>query len=77
MTRHCDGPRRLSSAGRRTQWRTLGDAVAAIAMQTARLEGAVAQIPNGASLMIRGFMGVGTPERLVGEVVRQGRRIYP
>jgi acetate CoA/acetoacetate CoA-transferase alpha subunit len=31
-------------------------------------------IPNGASLMIGGFMGVGTPERLVDEIVRQGKR---
>jgi len=43
-------------------------------MQTTRLEDAVAQIPNGASLMIGGFMGVGTPERLVDELVRQGKR---
>lgn len=35
---------------------------------------AVAAIPDGASLMIGGFMGVGTPERLVDELVRQGRR---
>ena len=31
-------------------------------------------IPNGASLLIGGFMGVGTPERLVDEIVRQGKR---
>ena len=31
-------------------------------------------IPDGASLMIGGFMGVGTPERLVDELVRQGKR---
>lgn len=31
-------------------------------------------IPNGASLMVGGFMGVGTPERLIDEVVRQGKR---
>jgi acetate CoA/acetoacetate CoA-transferase alpha subunit len=43
-------------------------------MQTTRLEDAVARIPNGASLMIGGFMGVGTPERLVDELVRQGKR---
>ena len=31
-------------------------------------------IPDGASLMIGGFMGVGTPARLVDELVRQGKR---
>src|SRR5262245_35375031 len=31
-------------------------------------------IPDGASLMIGGFMAVGTPERLVDELVRQGKR---
>jgi len=34
----------------------------------------VALIPDGASLMIGGFMGVGTPERVVDELVRQGKR---
>ena len=34
-------------------------------MKTISVEDAVALIPNGASLMIGGFMGVGTPERLV------------
>src|SRR5689334_9176800 len=43
-------------------------------MLTTTLEQAVAKIPDGASLMIGGFMGVGTPERLVDELVRQGRR---
>jgi acetate CoA/acetoacetate CoA-transferase alpha subunit len=31
-------------------------------------------IPDGASLMVGGFMGVGTPERIVDELVRQGKR---
>jgi acetate CoA/acetoacetate CoA-transferase alpha subunit len=31
-------------------------------------------IPDGATLMIGGFMGVGTPERIVDELVRQGKR---
>jgi acetate CoA/acetoacetate CoA-transferase alpha subunit len=34
----------------------------------------VERIPEGASLMIGGFMGVGTPERLIDELVRQGKR---
>jgi acetate CoA/acetoacetate CoA-transferase alpha subunit len=37
-------------------------------------ENAVGQIPNGAVLMIGGFMGAGTPPRLVDELVRQGKR---
>jgi acetate CoA/acetoacetate CoA-transferase alpha subunit len=43
-------------------------------MKTVSLQDAVALIPDGASLMIGGFMGVGTPERLVDELVRQGKR---
>jgi len=43
-------------------------------MQTLPLDGLVAKIPDGASLMIGGFMGVGTPERLIDELVRQGKR---
>ena len=43
-------------------------------MQTLPLDGMVAKIPDGASLMIGGFMGVGTPERLIDELVRQGKR---
>jgi len=35
---------------------------------------AVERIPEGASLMVGGFMGVGTPERLIDELVRQGKR---
>ena len=40
-------------------------------MKTISLEQAVAMIPNGASLMIGGFMAVGTPERVMDEIVRQ------
>ena len=31
-------------------------------------------IPDGASLMVGGFMAVGTPERLIAELVRQNKR---
>jgi acetate CoA/acetoacetate CoA-transferase alpha subunit len=43
-------------------------------MQTVALNAAVAMIPDGAILMIGGFMGVGSPERLIDELVRQGKR---
>jgi acetate CoA/acetoacetate CoA-transferase alpha subunit len=43
-------------------------------MQTVSVEDAVALIPDGARVMVGGFMGVGTPERLIDEVVRQGKR---
>ena len=43
-------------------------------MRTSSLHDVVAAIPDGASLMIGGFMGVGTPECLVDELVRQGKR---
>jgi acetate CoA/acetoacetate CoA-transferase alpha subunit len=43
-------------------------------MKTVALEKAVEMIPDGASLMVGGFMGVGTPERLVDELARQGKR---
>jgi acetate CoA/acetoacetate CoA-transferase alpha subunit len=43
-------------------------------MQTIFLEQAVAGIPDGASLMVGGFMAVGTPERLIDEIVRQKKR---
>jgi len=40
-------------------------------MKTISIESAAAMIPDGASLMIGGFMGVGTPERMIDELVRQ------
>lgn len=38
------------------------------------IEEAVAKIPDGARLMIGGFMAVGTPARLVDELVRQNKK---
>ena len=43
----------------------------AFIVKSVSLEEAVAMIPNGASVMVGGFMGVGTPERLLDELVRQ------
>jgi acyl CoA:acetate/3-ketoacid CoA transferase alpha subunit len=43
-------------------------------MKSVSVQDAVAMIPDGAILMIGGFMAVGTPERLIDELVRQGKR---
>ncbi|HEY6827485.1 MAG TPA: 3-oxoacid CoA-transferase subunit A [Gemmatimonadaceae bacterium] len=43
-------------------------------MRTTKIEQAVETIPDGASLMFGGFMGVGTPECLMDEIVRQRKR---
>lgn len=43
-------------------------------MQTISVQNAVAMIPEGATLMIGGFMGVGSPDRVIDEIVRQGKR---
>jgi len=43
-------------------------------MKSISLEKAIALIPDGASLLVGGFMGVGTPEPLMDEIVRQGKR---
>jgi acetate CoA/acetoacetate CoA-transferase alpha subunit len=43
-------------------------------MRTISVEEAVEQIPDQASLLIGGFMGVGTPERVISEIVRQKKR---
>jgi len=40
-------------------------------MKTVSAEEAIAMIPNRATVMVGGFMGVGTPERLLDELVRQ------
>jgi acyl CoA:acetate/3-ketoacid CoA transferase len=37
-------------------------------VKTVSLEEAVSVTPNGATLMIGGFMGIGTPERLIDEL---------
>jgi acetate CoA/acetoacetate CoA-transferase alpha subunit len=44
-------------------------------MRKIALDAVVSSIPNGARLMVGGFMGVGTPERLMDELVRQGKRV--
>jgi acetate CoA/acetoacetate CoA-transferase alpha subunit len=41
-------------------------------MKTISLDQAAAMIPDGASVMIGGFMGVGTPERIVDALVARG-----
>jgi acetate CoA/acetoacetate CoA-transferase alpha subunit len=43
-------------------------------MQPVSLQQAVALIPDGASVMIGGFMAVGTPEPVIEEIVRQQKR---
>jgi acetate CoA/acetoacetate CoA-transferase alpha subunit len=40
-------------------------------MKAVSIEEAIAMIPAGATIMVGGFMGVGTPERLLDEMVRQ------
>jgi acetate CoA/acetoacetate CoA-transferase alpha subunit len=43
-------------------------------MKTISVKQSIAMIPDGASLMIGGFMAVGTPERAINELVRQNKR---
>ena len=43
-------------------------------MEAVSVKESVAMIPDGACIMIGGFMGVGTPERAIDEIVRQGKR---
>jgi acetate CoA/acetoacetate CoA-transferase alpha subunit len=68
----CEGASsRSGSSGHEPHaWRNRDDMI----MKVGSLEQAVAMIPDGASIMVGGFMGVGTPERLMDEVVRQGKR---
>jgi len=40
---------------------------------TIKVANAIAAVPQGATLMIGGFMGVGSPLRLIDELVRQGK----
>lgn len=40
-------------------------------METISLEQSVAKIPDGAILMVGGFMAVGTPDRVIDEIIRQ------
>jgi acetate CoA/acetoacetate CoA-transferase alpha subunit len=42
--------------------------------KTIKVAEAVARMPDGVRLMIGGFMGVGTPPRLIDEAVRQGKK---
>src|SRR5499426_2000025 len=43
-------------------------------MRTISIDQSVRMIPDGASIMIGGFLGVGTPERIIDEIVRQNKR---
>jgi acetate CoA/acetoacetate CoA-transferase alpha subunit len=43
-------------------------------MKTISLRESIAMIPDGATVMIGGFMAVGTPERAINELVRQNKR---
>jgi len=43
-------------------------------MQSISVKQSIAMIPDGASLMVGGFMAVGTPERVINEIVRQHKR---
>lgn len=43
-------------------------------MKVISVEEAATMIPDGATILIGGFMGVGTPERLIDAILRQGTR---
>src|SRR5262245_37765105 len=43
-------------------------------MKTIAVEAAAAMIPDGASVMIGGFLDVGSPDRLIDELLRQEKR---
>jgi acetate CoA/acetoacetate CoA-transferase alpha subunit len=42
--------------------------------KTFKVSDAIEGIPDGATLMIGGFMAVGSPRRLIDELVRQGKK---
>jgi len=44
------------------------------ALKTLSIVDVVGLIPDGARIMVGGFLSVGTPERLMDEIVRQGKR---
>jgi acetate CoA/acetoacetate CoA-transferase alpha subunit len=46
-------------------------AISEPSMKAVSAEEAIAMMPNGATVMVGGFMGVGTPKRLLDELVRQ------
>jgi acetate CoA/acetoacetate CoA-transferase alpha subunit len=43
-------------------------------MECVSLEKAIGLIPDGATIMVGGFMAIGSPLRLIDELVRQGKR---
>jgi acetate CoA/acetoacetate CoA-transferase alpha subunit len=43
-------------------------------MQTLALDQAVELIPDGSMLMVGGFLGIGSPEPIIDELVRQGKK---
>src|SRR4029077_10194083 len=67
--RRCEVPRFRSTGDG-----SLNNQRGGLEMQTLPLRQAVEMIPDGAILMVGGFMGVGTPERVVDEIVRQKKR---
>jgi acyl CoA:acetate/3-ketoacid CoA transferase alpha subunit len=42
--------------------------------KTFKVSDAIESIPDGATVMIGGFMAVGSPRRLIDELVRQGKK---
>ena len=65
--------RSLCRNHRRSALTLLGNAEVGMG-KTCNVGDAVAAIPDGATIMVGGFMGVGSPKRLLTELVRQGKR---